>query len=351
MEKKTITIVAQGLSCGGAERVASILANELVERGYRVFFLASLSAERDYKLNPRIEYKFVGKVNGLGIVSKLLRMVIINSELYRNGSHACISFVINDMGIAFRSKKYKKIVSLRNDPSHIMRTPYMKKITPMVFSNADYVVFQTEEARNYFNGKIRENGVVIFNPISSDLPYWKDHQHEKIVMTACRLDEQKNLPLLINAYAEFAKSYPEYRLHIFGDGPLKDRLSEMIKDIGIEGKAILMGRTNEIFKEYCRSEMFILSSDYEGMSNSMLEALAVGVPTICTDCPIGGARAIIRNMENGILTTVGDEDELVRAMTIVAEDEKLRQSFSEMADEIRKKMSVKDVVDQWESLI
>ncbi len=351
MEKKIISVFSPGLSGGGAERVASIITNELYMRGYYVYFVAAFSPQREYALNDGVKYKYIGIFNKLGVVSRFLRKLIVLFHMYRTKSDISISFIISDQDFAFRSKKYKKIVSLRNDPKHMMHSAYMRRIMSSVFFNADHVVFQTEEAKSFFTGKIKDKGLVIFNPISSNLPFWRDYEHEKIIMTACRLEEQKNLPLLINAFAEFLITHTEYSLHIFGEGPLKEKLERLIKELGLEGKAILKGRTKEIFKEYCRSEMFVLSSDYEGMSNSMIEALAIGIPTICTDCPIGGAHAMIHNMENGILTTVGCKKELVDALIRVADDEKIRMRFSEAADITREKLSVKTIVDQWEKII
>ena len=92
---------------------------------------------------------------------------------------------------------------------------------------------------------------------------------------------------------------------------------------------------------------YVSSSDYEGMSNSMLEALAMGIPSICTDCPIGGARTVIENGVNGILTPVGEQAPLTEAMLKIIEDEAFRNLLGNNAYAIRDKLNINDIADQW----
>ena len=97
--------------------------------------------------------------------------------------------------------------------------------------------------------------------------------------------------------------------------------------------------------------MYVNSSDSEGLSNAMLEALAIGLPCICTDCPVGGARATVKDGENGILVPVGDETALAAAMTRIAEDPALAAKLSANAALLREALSQERVTERWAALL
>ena len=350
---KTITVSAGSLTSGGAERVASLVSNYLDNKGYKVHFIATYSSEREYKLNDSIEYKFVGNCNWLGKIAVVPRMIKIYRYLRKTNTDVYISFIAVENFLLCKSKKFKKIFSLRNDPnsSIILNTYSRRWITLHGFRNADCIVFQTEDARNYFEEKIRAKGRIIYNPISPNLPYWKDYEHEKTIVTACRLEPQKNLKMMIDAFALFVAKHPEYKLKIFGVGMLRDSLATYIEKKGLNDCVALCGRSDKIFDEYVRSEIFALSSDFEGISNSMLEALAIGIPVVCTDCPCGGARTFIESYTNGILTKVGDTEEFANALCRMADDEKLREKVSNNSVKIREILDVETICSKWQELV
>ena len=97
--------------------------------------------------------------------------------------------------------------------------------------------------------------------------------------------------------------------------------------------------------------MFVSSSDYEGISNSMLEALGIGLPCVCTDCPVGGAAMYIKNGETGLLTKVGDEDALYMAMKKLIDEPELCQSLSTKSVNIKIKLSLDKITQMWVNLI
>ena len=167
----------------------------------------------------------------------------------------------------------------------------------------------------YYPESIRKKGVVIPNPIAVDNPSTVNSGEENNrVIAAGRLHKQKNFPLLIRAFAAFSKDFPNYSLDIFGEGEEREALQKIVKNLSLTDKVFLKGKTDALFDEFLKSTIYVSSSDYEGISNSMLEAMAAGLPTICTDCPCGGARATIKDGVNGLLVPVGDEDALADAL-------------------------------------
>src|SRR5699024_3518718 len=131
------------------------------------------------------------------------------------------------------------------------------------------------------------------NPVNSNLPTWIKSFENKTIITACRLIELKNIPMLIEAFEDLRKVLPGYKLKVFGEGPLKNELIESVRSLGLSEEITFPGFTTSIYNEMSKASLFVISSNYEGTSNSMLEAMAIGVPVISTDSPIGGARMFI----------------------------------------------------------
>ena len=197
-----------------------------------------------------------------------------------------------------------------------------------------------------FPEKLRKKTVVIPNPVSADMPEPFSGERKKRVVSVARLQPQKNHKLLIDAFANFVKKFPDYELHIFGVGELEAELRRQSERHEIASKVVFRGFSSNVKEDIWDSAMFVLSSDYEGISNSMIEALAMGVPVIATDCPVGGARSYIKNNVNGILTPVGDKDALAAAMVKVAENPMLSKKLSQNGVKIKEGYSLSRIADK-----
>jgi GalNAc-alpha-(1->4)-GalNAc-alpha-(1->3)-diNAcBac-PP-undecaprenol alpha-1,4-N-acetyl-D-galactosaminyltransferase len=216
---------------------------------------------------------------------------------------------------------------------------------------SDGFVFQTMDARDYFGKYAIERGTVIANPLTGTLPEPYKGIRKKKFVTAVRLDPQKNLEMLIDAFSRFEKLYPDYTLEIYGEGSQRSYLENKCKEMNVENKVVLKGFSKNLHENILDASAFIMSSNYEGMSNSLLEALALGVPVISTDHPIGGARMFIKNGNNGILTKVGDTDEMFNALLFAANNPEKMQAMADEAIRIRQQISVEKIVSQWMSYI
>lgn len=347
---KTICFVVDELSNGGSERVVSILANNLDTYGFKVNIIMLHGDRVDYDINEKI----VLKVNSIKEKSKIRTLIktisFLVSAIRELNPDIVISFdVYNNIYTIFSTffLKNKVIVSERNDPNQYPQNKKIRNIRNFVYRFADRIIFQTNDALEYFNKNIQKKGALIPNPITKNLPYWKGELSEKTIITACRLTKQKNIPMLIDAFKVVSLQYPEYTLKIFGRGPLESELSEYIIQNELKEKVKLMGYTEEIHEEMSKASLFVISSNYEGMSNSMLEALAIGVPVISTDAPIGGAKMFINNNENGILINVEDTDALINSIKNILSDKMLAQSLSSKAKKIRNVLDGEQITLKW----
>lgn len=347
-----IAVIAHGLSDGGAERVASLVANHYVQKGHAVMFIAAYSPSRVYPLDERVKYVYTGGDYPNKLSRLIMRSGRIDAELRKFQAEAAVSFIVNESIYSTLKKTVPFTYTLRIHPGQACETLVDRITCLLAFHGAKKMVFQTPDARDFFPQSIRKKSVVIANPLTRNLPNWKGANCcDKTIITACRLTEQKNLPMLISAFAEFRKIHPEYTLKIYGEGELKEAMKELARELDAEEAVIFPGYARNIHEIMANSGIFALTSDYEGLSNSMLEALAIGIPTVCTDCPPGGAAMYIEDGISGMLVPVGDTKALTEKLCRMADDPVLCQKMSENSRKIREELDVDRVLAQWEAVL
>lgn len=341
-----IVFVLPDMPGGGSERVVALLANEYVQRGYQVAILLFAGKQVVYPLDERVEVFIAGDAsdgNPLVMFRRLTKM----RRFYRENS-GCYIFSFCVMGTVFSALAvagipHRMLVSERNDPTRISH----QRLRNWSYGKAEKLILQTEDVKKCFPEKLRSRSVVIPNPVSEGMPEPFRGERKKQIVSVARLQPQKNHKLLLDAFADFVKEYPEYELHLFGIGELEGDLRRQAKRLGIEQKVIFRGFSSNVKEEIWDSAMFVLSSDYEGISNSMIEALAMGVPVISTDCPVGGSKTYIQDGVSGILTPVGDAKALSEAMKKVAGNPDLAKKLSLNGAKIRETYKLKIIADRF----
>jgi len=348
---KKIAIISHGLSGGGAERVASLVANNLSDNGYNVLYIAVYSSEKEYKLSDNIKYEYIKTDSKNKYLRLIERSYKIDKLLKSFNPHVAVSFIINETLISNICKRVPIIYTLRNDPYSHIKGFVNVFLCKFLYKRSARVIFQTNGAKKYFSEKIQNKGVIIPNPLSDNLPYWNKDNHNKTIITACRLTAQKNIPMLINAFAQFHNDHTDYELCIYGKGELLSELELLCKSLNIEDCVRFPGYSNNIYKIMSESAIFALTSNFEGLSNSMLEALAIGIPTIVTDCPPGGAAQFVENNVNGFLIPLNDTDMLTKCFCTLAENPDRANSFSDKSIEIRSRLDQNCILEEWRNAI
>ena len=347
-ERRHITFILGSLGRGGAERVTSILANDYAEKNWDVDVILLLFNKVDYKINSNIKIlDFAGNSK-----SRIKRLPYWIKNLYKyakkNKPDIILSFAARINIIAcIACKKYAKklFVSERNDPYKDGRSRLVDSLTKILYPQTDGVVFQTKRATTYFP-KLT-NGIIIANPINvSNIA--KKNKRKKIVAVG-RLTIQKNHKMLINAFYNILQEFPEYILEIYGDGELKEELINQSKMLCIENKVFIMGNVPNIHERISDAELFVLSSNYEGLSNALLEAMMMGIPCISTNC--AGSDEYINNNENGILIPIGDEQALKTAIKKMLSDDEFRTKCGNMAKRDSLKYNSEEVIKKWHNLM
>jgi glycosyltransferase involved in cell wall biosynthesis len=180
---------------------------------------------------------------------------------------------------------------------------------------------------------------------------WDSHDYEKIISTVGRLNKQKNYDMLLHAFERFQQVHDDYILKIYGVGEEEEHLKKLTKTLNIEGKVFFEGFRTDIHYVLKKTGMFVMSSDYEGLSNALLEAMAMGIPCISTDSPPGGARMVIQHGENGLLVPVGDVEELAQSMKYLVEHSQEAQIMGNNALKLREQCEINHICNQWMKLI
>lgn len=347
MQNRDVIFVSNSLAKGGAARVICVLASEFVQQGLNVGIAVYSQHDGEYEL-PLDVAKEYGPANGMKL-SKAKRILWLRDLVKCNPKATIIAFeyfVNMQTIVACIGLPNKVIISERNDPSRVGNAPRTNWLRERLYRHADMLVCQTDDAAAYFSDKV--NKCVILNPIKDNLPEPYQGERRHAVVTFCRLEKQKNLDMLVYAFDEFVKSHDDYTLEIYGDGSEREHLEQLVYTLNLEEKVSINHGRSDIHQVVRDAAMFVLPSNYEGLSNSMLEAMAIGMPVICTDCPCGGARMVIKNGINGILVPVGDRASLVKAMSTIVQIEAEGKKIS--GEGIKKLLSSKKISDQWLSL-
>ncbi len=349
-----ITLFIGGLIGGGAERVLCNLANYLAERNHEVEIITMSETKETYKLSKDIKVLNLLRLEErknklLGIFKRFYRLkkYIKNSDTDRY-----VVFLPRTMAFLLffrRLIKVPVIASERCDPEfYTKKTKYLSK---HYGKRADLWVFQTEDAAKWYEG-IAKKSVVIPNAINPAFirePYFG--VKEKSIVAAGRLCEQKNFPLLIEAFSRISDQFSDYKLKIYGKGPLESQLKEIVDKKGLSDKVEFMGYVDNMPEQLEKASLFVLSSDFEGMPNALMEAMALGLPCVSTDCPCGGPKFLIKDRENGLLVPVNDVEAMSSAIKEMLANEELQNTCSNNARNIVETLRPEVIYSHWEEVI
>ena len=309
---------------GGAERVMATIANNLCV-GHEVMLVSMTDAESFYSLDERITVFALGqKINRKNAFTKLVTGAIggtkafirLKSLIKKWKPDVMLSFLTEANLISILLKilgiKCRVVISERNDPT--ARGGLSRWLECNFYHKADVVVCQSAAVIDFFKEKHRHKMTVIPNPIAADaIPPRHEGERRKAIVAVGRLDPQKNFKMLIRAFSKLDPAFAEYTLEIYGGGWLEKDLREQIEALGLTGRIFLMGTRKNVMFYIADAALYVMSSDFEGFPNALVEAMATGIPVISTNFSTGVARDIVKE-ENGLIIPVGDENALVEAM-------------------------------------
>lgn len=362
-----LLFLIHSLSPGGAERVTANLANFWVARGWQVAVATLTGAEADfYKLDPRVEripLNVAGESpHALVAVNNTLRRLRAVRRLLRLWRpDITIGMMTTSsvyLALAARGLPVRCIGSERIHPPGMPLGSVWERLRSLTYRYLDAVVVLTEATAQWLRAYTSARSVVVIpnhvpwpltpqEPIRDPAEVMRQGRH--VCLAVGRLTRQKGFDLLLRAFAESASRFPSWDLVIVGEGELWADLQHQAQELGLEGRVHLAGRVGNIGDWYEAADLYVMSSRCEGFPNTLIEAMAYGLPVISFACETGPSD-IVRHEIDGLLVPSGDVNALRAGLERLMGDEVLRRCLAERATEARERFTQDRIAALWERL-
>lgn len=391
--KKHIAMYIGSLQKGGAERVMVNLAEYFFEQGYKVTLVTTYLAAEEYEVrhaswvrvpagadeavlvadtdeNPVWINPVGGEKNGINrVFSALLKSEqkgrAYNLAARREKLRSIFRELKPDLVLSFIGKNnimalstatredIKVVVSVRADPDMEYDSFALKSGMLATFGKAFGIVVQTTGALKWFPKHLQNKCTILPNSVNpSFIRKRYVGEREKTIVMVGRLDENKNQAMVMEAFKEATKdNFKDFKLQIYGDGPDRIKLQRKAVSLGIEEKVEFKGMVKHVAEHIEKAYMFILASNQEGMPNSLIEAMSLGLACISTDCPCGGPSDLIKDEYNGLLVPVGDTKAMTNAISKLLENRTLTENIGIQASKIQNKYAPETVNKMWKDYL
>lgn len=344
-----ISVFCAALQSGGAERVLSVLSKPFADNYDEVEYIMWYDAPVFYSIDDRIKLVSIEKESKEKCFLK--KMIWLRKYIRITQPDIILSFsapfnMIILTSLLFLNKKI--IVCERTDPRSFRWGKYFEILRNLLYKSAQGILTQTKISKDYFQGSLYNKTSIIFNPISmnpEDVGSALTAKKQKIIVTAGRLAVEKRHDLLIIGFSAFWKTHPEYSLVIYGEGNERKKLESLIENLNLCNVVSLPGKTKDLWNKIKIAEIFIMTSKVEGMSNSMIEAMSLGIPTISTK--VSGAIDLISNNENGILLDSNNEMEICQALCKISDNKEYARKIGENGTKIYEMLKIERISKEW----
>jgi glycosyltransferase involved in cell wall biosynthesis len=349
---------------GGAERVLANVVEGFAARNYEVAVLSYDTPGGDsfYPLHKKIERIELGvgsTIDRATLLSTLRRMIVLRSKVQEYAPDLVIGFMHSmfiPLGLALVGTEIPMIASEHIVPEHYRTRPLERFLLRLVPFLAKRITCVSEQVRDSYPLSLQKKMVAVTNPImigeNSIVKILGQHITRKRLLTVGRLEPQKDHQTLIQAFAKLSGRFPDWDLRILGDGGLRPKLAALINELGVSDRVFMPGTIKKIAQEYISAQLFVQPSLYESYGLTTAEALSYGLPVVgFADCQ--GTNQLVQPGINGYLASGRGNrvENLAMSLSTLMENEKLRIQFSEHALETLEPARIKNVLDQWESLI
>ena len=350
---KKVMVVIPALGSGGGERLAvSLIAKmdpRIIKTKLVVLYPYEDTDNASFAKQYAIDTVYLNKHRGVdfSIVGKLKKEIdtfmpdVIQTHLY------VVAYVL--LAAPLKIKKYHTVHNVAEKEAFGFRRIINKiafkfgNFIPVAISPYCAKTIEDVYGIQFKNIPCITNGVDTSKYVVSPI------QHEGTVfINVGRLQSQKNHMLLINAFAKVLGKDPTVRLTIVGEGELRTEIEKLIQEYGIERYVSMPGQCGDVQRRLNAADIFVQSSDYEGLPISGLEAMACGLPIISTKA--GGTVDIVKNDENGFLVDIGNVDELAEKMLFLARNKEICKKMGKKSREIVEMFDIDKCAQKYQNL-
>ncbi len=355
-----IGFVIPGLGPGGAERVATLLANEWTRRGHEVVFATfeEFGGEPFFPVDKQVEIHRLGAALSRGLAQQIShntkRVARLRSWLKQHRPDAAVAFMTEANVLALWAglgTRIPVVVSERNQPERPGLGALHRLARRVSYPFAAAFVAQTEQIAGWARSRFKIPVTVIPNPIRHEAGSKSEQPSDgRILLSIGRLNKQKGYDVLLKSFAAVSGKHPDWRLVIYGEGPERAHLEELRRKSPCPERITLPGATKCAGGALARAGLFVLPSRFEGYPNALLEALGSGLPVIATDSP-GASAEILAHGEYGLLVPPEDHSALTVALDRMMCSALLRASFAAKARDAVAHLHVAEISVRWLELV
>ncbi|PKM55157.1 MAG: hypothetical protein CVV00_05150 [Firmicutes bacterium HGW-Firmicutes-5] len=345
-----ILFIIHDINYGGAAKMLSYLANSLSDVGYDVHVYTYMGESLNYKLNKSIKYHYRNPIKRDRLRRFLEPFIPVRKVIKTINPNIVISFLTNAnlytiFGTSFTN--IPVILCERGDP--FMENNFENKIKKFFYNFSEGFVFQTEGARDFYNKAIKSKSAIIPNPVTvkvTEIIPYEDRSND--IVFVARFDiKQKRQDLMVDAFEKITKENKNLKLVFYGEGEDKELIEKKVYDLNIGKRVVFAGKVKNIgeyikFAKYC-----VLTSDFEGIPNAIIEALSLGVPVVATDCSPGGAKLLVKNGINGFLVPRGNAESISRSILYLEQNPDEAKKFAKEAVKIHSEFSPDKILNDW----
>lgn len=341
---------------GGAEHVMANLCNHFSKEN-DVTLVYTNDRGINYNINDKVNLYCLDNIIKYKnfILKNIIRVINLKKIIKKTNPDVILTFLPNSSFLILFSNLFnsrKIIISVRSNPNFEFSNKFKKILMKILYKRANAFVFQTEFARQYFKNINNNSSIIINNSLDEKFmrePFNGIRRNE--IVTVGRLSKEKNHILLLRAFKEVLKKYPNYQLIIYGTGAEKGNIEEEIKKLEIGDNISLPGNVDDIYNRIYDSEVFVLSSEYEGVPNALLEAMSLGLPVVSTNYLENGPYDLIQNHFNGIVVPRNDYLKISAAIIEIISNKEFSRQLGNNASKIKKDFNPIIINRKWEDFI
>lgn len=292
-----------------------------------------------------------------GLTSYVTRLRVLRALITERKPDVVVSFLPNvnvAAIISLGATRIPLIICERSDPTVQSLSVAWLLACKGLYRFADMLTVQTpslaETIKGFFPGVRRIRSIANPFPEGAATTGRSARTERKILLSMGRLADEKQVERIIQSFDGVAREFPEWDLHIYGEGPLRPVLEALARRLGLETRVFFQGRTGEPWKVMANADMFVMASKYEGFPNSLLEAMGIGLPCVAFDCP-SGPFEISNGGQDAVLVRLNDQQGLLAAMRSVMGDEALREELGQRArSSVLSRFGLSTVIAGWDAI-